>query len=937
MEIQRLVKPWGMVFATLLLVACQRETEPQSQPLQADSQWVQGQLENGMQYHLRSVNDEKVSLRLLVHTGAVNETAAQAGYAHFLEHMALLGGESFGAERVEAMFEEAGVSFGNDLNAFTSHETTHYQIDLPNNKKIESAITWLSDIATGKLTLDPALIENEKGAVLGEFRFAQLEDKSADQKLFEALLEGSDYEGREVLGTQENIKKIDRASLLAFYKANYLPEKTELIISGDIDRIQLEPMIAKSFSSGLNTAGKPESTASNWGEKTIAPLNTEPMFVSGSAGQHPALALLTELSDRKMTTESDYQTMLMEQTVIQAIAERLNDRRMETQAPLLNIFVDRSLIINRYIGYIVAEFTESDRLAAQKFMAKELASLRDHGVSSVELTTIRQTWQNDINNLDTNWQNKNAIDYAEDRLYSLIDGYTLMDKEAIRHQLQQFVKRLSKKQLNQAIKDYLTSDFKPVFGYTREGNAQPAKDSYSLFREQFAASGEILVVSSASVDAFPEPERGGDISSYTAVEPTLHRWMLANGIEVWLKQMPEAGENVFIYLMSSGGLAALPPELHHAGDMTNAVFARSGLAGISVADFDKLLQRHDMYLEPVVWPTSHGLYSEAAKGELPFAFSVLYQAMTAAKVDESQFYAVQKELALKQDNWLASPQGKFINRFVGSLFPSESPYLVMTGADYQKVEPEQVQAVVDLLLKKNRNFKLVVSADIPAEEFATMIKRYFGGISMEPAVPVTDYKSNPKVSIASLEVQEAVDNTVNYLYSLMSEGQPKTTKDRFTADLVYRLLNKRYRDTLRNAQGLSYSPYVNLTWFDGSGQAIVEFNINASPDKLEAVRKGTSQVLNEARKGFTEEEFKIVKSQLASDLKSGLTNAHEQARMLSSYVLFDADPLAVVHPDKVLSSLTLDEVNAMAQRLIGGETQQMEGVLSPKVEEKVGS
>ena len=59
--------------------------------------------------------------------------------------------------------------------------------------------------------------------------------------------------------------------------------------------------------------------------------------------------------------------------------------------------------------------------------------------------------------------------------------------------------------------------------------------------------------------------------------------------------------------------------------------------------------------------------------------------------------------------------------------------------------------------------------------------------------------------------------------------------------------------------------------------------------------------------------------------------------MLSSYVLFDADPLAVVHPDKVLSSLTLDEVNAMAQRLIGEETQQMEGVLSPKVEEKVGS
>ncbi|WP_299018390.1 pitrilysin family protein [uncultured Photobacterium sp.] len=883
-----------------------------------------------MQYHLRSVDGEKVSFRLLVHTGAVNETAAQAGYAHFLEHMALLGGESFGAERVEEMFAEAGVSFGNDLNAYTSHETTHYQIDLPNNKKIESAITWLSDIATGKLTLDPALIENEKGAVLGEFRFAQLDDKSADLKVFEALLQGSEYEGREVLGTKENIKKLDRESLMTFYRANYLPEKTELIVSGDINRKQLEPMIIKYFGSKTNNAGKSELAASSTDKKGIAPLKTEPLFVSGSAGQQPALALLTELSDRQVTTESNYQTMLMEQTVMQAIAGRLNDRRMETQAPLLNIFVDRSLVINRYFGYIVAEFTESDRLPAQKFVAEELASLRDHGVSNVELTTIRQTWQNDINNLDTNWLNKNAVDYAEDRLYSLIDDYTLLDKEAARYQMQQFVKRLSKKQLDKAIKDYLVSEAKSVFVYTREGNSEPAKQSYSLFSEQLAASGKMLVSGASASDEFPSPEKGGEIASYTAIEPTLHRWMLENGIEVWLRQMPEAGDNVFLYMMSSGGLAALPPELRHAGDMVDAVFARSGLAGISATDFDKLLQRHNTYLEPVVWPTSHGVYSDTSRDELPFALSVLYQAMTSVRLDESQFVSVRKELAIKQDNWLASPQGIFVRRLVGTLFPSESPYQVMTGADYKQVEPVQVQAVVDLLMKKNRNFKLVVSADISSEEFAGLIKRYIGGISLEPATPVTDYKTSPKVSVASIEVPEAVDNTVNYLFSLMSEGEPKTTRDRFTVDLVYRLLNKRYFDVLRNAEGLSYDPYVNLTWFDGSGQAIVEFNINASPDKLEAVRKSTNQVIEKARKGFTEAELNIAKSQLAADLKSGLTDAHEQARMLSSYLLFDADPQAVLHPEQIISTLKLDEVNALAERLIGKQTQQMEAMLTPK-------
>ncbi len=58
---------------------------------------------------------------------------------------------------------------------------------------------------------------------------------------------------------------------------------------------------------------------------------------------------------------------------------------------------------------------------------------------------------------------------------------------------------------------------------------------------------------------------------------------------------------------------------------------------------------------------------------------------------------------------------------------------------------------------------------------------------------------------------EAVDNTINYEVNLFSQGEPKTTRDRFTSDLFYRLLDKRYRDELRNAQGLSYDPYVQLT------------------------------------------------------------------------------------------------------------------------------
>jgi len=52
--------------------------------------------------------------------------------------------------------------------------------------------------------------------------------------------------------------------------------------------------------------------------------------------------------------------------------------------------------------------------------------------------------------------------------------------------------------------------------------------------------------------------------------------------------------------------------------------------------------------------------------------------------------------------------------------------------------------------------------------------------------------------------------------------------------------------------------------------------------------------------------------------------------MLSSYLLFGADPQAAIHPEKIMSTLTLGEVNALSERLIGKDTQQMEAMLTPK-------
>ena len=80
-----------------------------------------------------------------VRTGSLNETDAQQGLAHFLEHMAFNGSENFAPGDLIPYFESVGMEFGGDLNAFTSFDQTAYMLFLPE---------------TTQTQIDKALLEN---------------------------------------------------------------------------------------------------------------------------------------------------------------------------------------------------------------------------------------------------------------------------------------------------------------------------------------------------------------------------------------------------------------------------------------------------------------------------------------------------------------------------------------------------------------------------------------------------------------------------------------------------------------------------------------------------------------------------------------------------------------------------------------------------------
>ena len=132
-----------------------------------------GTLENGMRFFIRQNGRpaSRVSLRLAVDAGSMQEEPDQRGLAHFLEHMAFNGTENFKPGALVAFLESIGARFGPHVNASTSFDETIYMLDVPTDRDgyVDKGLLALRDFAAG-IELPPAEVDKERGVVLEEWR-----------------------------------------------------------------------------------------------------------------------------------------------------------------------------------------------------------------------------------------------------------------------------------------------------------------------------------------------------------------------------------------------------------------------------------------------------------------------------------------------------------------------------------------------------------------------------------------------------------------------------------------------------------------------------------------------------------------------------------------------------------------------------------------------
>ena len=200
---------------------------------------------------------ESVALGIWVNTGSRNETPAQMGVSHMLEHMAFKGTATRSARAIAEEIE----AVGGVLNAYTSREQTAFHARVL-KEDVPLAMDMIGDILTHP-AFEQSELERERQVVLQEL--GQVRDTPDDivfDHLQAAIFPGQPL-GWSILGEEKTVTAFDRGMLKAYMASQYRTGGMTLVASGAVNHAAMVKL-AEDKCSGLNQGEVPSCAPSHY-------------------------------------------------------------------------------------------------------------------------------------------------------------------------------------------------------------------------------------------------------------------------------------------------------------------------------------------------------------------------------------------------------------------------------------------------------------------------------------------------------------------------------------------------------------------------------------------------------------------------------------------------------------------------------------------------
>lgn len=191
-----------------------------------------------------------VTVMSLVEAGSKYENKENNGISHFLEHMCFKGtNKRPTAGDIAKEFDALGAQ----NNAFTGEELTGYW-GKAHKKHLDKILDLIADMYLNP-TFPEKDLEIEKGVIVEEINMYEDLPQRIVYEVFDNLLHGDQPAGRSIAGTKENVRRFNRDDFINYRKNHYVAEATTIVISGDINPIDVFKKVEKAFAN-ISTSKK---------------------------------------------------------------------------------------------------------------------------------------------------------------------------------------------------------------------------------------------------------------------------------------------------------------------------------------------------------------------------------------------------------------------------------------------------------------------------------------------------------------------------------------------------------------------------------------------------------------------------------------------------------------------------------------------------------
>ncbi|HTM34747.1 MAG TPA: insulinase family protein [Vicinamibacterales bacterium] len=870
-----------------------------------------GTLSNGLQFLIRRNGRpaNRVSLRLAVNAGSMQEEPDQRGLAHFIEHMAFNGSENFKPGELVAFLESIGARFGPHVNASTSFDETIYMLDVPTDRDgyVDKGLLALRDFAAG-VSLLPDEIDRERGVVLEEWRGRLGASSRITDKQLPVLLQDSRYAERLPIGTPEVIKGAPRERLASFYKRWYRPDQMAIVVVGDLDPAEAEKLVRARFE-GIARPTEPVGTVNRTippHKETLYSLATDPE----AQGWTVSLDFKSTLQQQR--TVADYRAALVRQLVGEMLNPRLREIARRPNAPFIQAEAGADTFGRTLqLFEISAAVPENGLAPGLEAIVVEARRVQQYGFTADELDRARRAllafYERAYNERATNESPRYASEYVR----HFLEGEPIPGI-ALEYQIAStYLPTVTVDEASKVGRAFITDENRVVLAVAPEkpGVAPPTVDG---LKEAVAKASRAPVAPwtdpTAGRTLIEKPPTPGKVTnSRTIPEMGITVLTLSNGVDVWMKPTDFKNDQVLLSAFAVGGTSLAPEAEFHGAEMVSSLVGIGGVGGFSPVDLSKMLAGKIASATPAVDAYTQEISGSTTPRDIETALQLNYLALTAPNFTTESLELLKRRLGAMLENQAQNPKAVFAEKV--QLVNTSNHYSarMITPKDLGGLQLEPMRRFYEGRYGNAADFTYLFVGAFKVEELTPLVERWLGGLPStgKKTAAFRDMGVRFPSSVTRETVTKGKDPASQTVISFFADaGKDEFEMHRLRA--AGNVLSIRLREILREELGGTYGVsvgYESSLPLPGYGAVVVQFG--SAPENVDKLQKAVfDEVARLKTEGPSAEDVTKVKEMEKRDLETNARQNQYWIGSLQTVLLYGWDPASILRRPQRADTLT---------------------------------